>query len=327
MTSPARMRGTTVAFCSSVPHTSSVAPTIAAMLRPSIGAPGAEQLLAEQALVDGAAAEAADLRGPARGQVAAARRAPGGSPSRASCRWRGPRSMISSSRCSAMNARTSARNASVSGVEPEVHAGRVGRAVAAAARALGGRGRRPPPSLGDHLQLVARVAEQQPGGLGPADVELHVVLEHEPVAAVHVEAEPGRLVGDLAAPPRGLGGAAPARWGRPRRAPTRPRRPSSRLPSTRVWRSAKRCWSAWKLPIGHAELVAVLGVLEPDVEGGARQPGLGDGGERPPLVERPGERGAGGSARRRARRRPARSTSATARPNSVRRAVAARTRR
>ena len=107
-----------------------------------------------------------------------------------------------------MKARTSARNASVSASKRKSMPPRVGRAVAAAASSAAAGAPSPQRRVGDRAQLGARVAQHEARGLGPAHVELHVVLEHEAVAAVHVEAEPGGLLGHLAAVPRRLCGTS-----------------------------------------------------------------------------------------------------------------------
>ncbi len=135
-------------------------------------------------------------------------------------------------------------------VEAEVHPGprRAGRRGGGDGR--GARRGVAPAALGDQLQLPAGVAEQQPGGLGPPHVQLHVVLEHEAVAAVHVEAEPGRLVGHLRRSTRTPGRRAGRRSARPRRGPTRPRRRGGGC--RRPARAGRRSGAAglWKLPIG-----------------------------------------------------------------------------
>ena len=57
-----------------------------------------------------------------------------------------------------------------------------------------------PEPAGEGDELAGRVAEQEAAGLGPAEVQLDVVLLHEPVAAVHVQR-----------PRRGAGRCRPSR--------------------------------------------------------------------------------------------------------------------
>ena len=60
-----------------------------------------------------------------------------------------------------------------------------------------------PQPVGDGEQPALRVAQRDARLLGPLHVEVHVVLEHEPVAAVDVQARLGRVDRHLAAPPVG----------------------------------------------------------------------------------------------------------------------------
>ena len=224
--------------------------------------------------------------------------------------------MISSVRCSAMKARTSGPERLGLGLEagspcPAASAGRSARPRAPSASGASAPQRR----CGDRAELVAGVAEQQAGGLGPAHVELHVVLEHEAVAAVDVEAEAGGLLGHLAAEPRRPGRPGAGRVGSSSsRAHTRlvGEEPGAVDAGVEVGEAVLEGLEAADR---HAELVAVLARTARRRRGCARaRPAWatavrarhsstrgGEGGDR---VGAHGEHGGAGAGRR--RRRPAR---------------------
>ena len=99
--------------------------------------------------------------------------------------------------------------------------------------------------VGDAGELGRGIAGGERPRLGPAEEELHVVLEHEAVAAVEVQR--GRGDGFGRPRPRTRRPSAPAA---PAGRRPRARRARSRAPPSAVATSASLCWMLWNEPIG-----------------------------------------------------------------------------
>ena len=141
-----------------------------------------------------------------------------------------------------------------------------------------------PQPVGDDLQLATRIAQTQAPRLGSSEVELHVVLEHESVPAVEVQARGSRVLRDRTAEHEGL---------------RRPRRRcglglvegAHRVPGEeggagdRGLELGEPVLDHLERADRHAELVAVLHVLDPELERGACKAGERDGRECAPLVD------------------------------------------
>ena len=202
---------------------------------------------------------------PRRGRASPARRAPGAAPSRGSCRSPRP-----------------ARRARAGSARRRRRAPRPGGRTAP--RLVGD-----PPAgdlepVGDDRELDGGITRGERPRLGPAQEELHVVLEHEAVAAVEVQARPRPRLRPFA--PRTRTPSARARPADRRPQPDATRR---RAPASDVARSASLCWMLWNDPIGTPNWWRGLDVVDADVERALRQPHERRRGQHPPFVERGAE--------------------------------------
>ena len=131
---------------------------------------------------------------------------------------------------------------------------------------------RAPEPFGNLEQPRLRITELGPSDLRALDVELHVVLEHEAVAAVEVQARFGRLDRDVAGPPLGhrrqrwpVGIVVIERDGR---------LVSEELASRhRGVEIGETVLDGLERSDRHTELVALLDVVDGQVERGSCQPG------------------------------------------------------